>query len=514
MERYQLQTLPSRTDQKRSTLNSENDGSSGYPDGPFLVARQLHQYAALSLSRFVNRSMPGDTQFNELTACPRCDKSPLSQGEDGYRCSACKIDFPSLDGIPWLFAEPDASIGEWRNRLHFSLQQLANDSQRFKASLADEDLADLTRQRLDQQMKATDEHRNMLRKILAPIDIQSSQTSYESYLALRTRLPVDQGIASYYANIHRDWAWGDSENEASLEQIRAITDGGKSLGRTLVLGAGACRLAYDVHMQLDTDLCVAMDFNPLLLLIAKSVMRGDEPEFYEFPIAPKSINDFAVLRKLSAPANIRDGFHLVLGDALRTPFAPTSFDTVITPWIIDIINEDLSVQAARINNLLKPAGRWINFGSLAFDHPQKSRCYSTEETIAIVESSGFARPKTKDEMIPYMCSPSSRHGRQETVFTFAAGKTNPVDSPARHKALPDWIVTGKEPVPALQSFRSQAMSTQIHSYIMSIIDGKRTIADMAIILEQKKLMSKEEAIPALRNFLTKMYDDSQRTSGF
>jgi len=86
--------------------------------------------------------------------------------------------------------------------------------------------------------------------------------------------------------------------------------------------------------------------------------------------------------------------------------------------------------------------------------------------------------------------------------------------PARHKALPDWIVTGKVPVPALQSFRSQAMSTQIHSYIMSIIDGKRTIGDMATILEQQKLMSKEEAIPALRTFLTKMYDDSQRKSGF
>jgi len=458
--------------------------------------------------------MPGDTQLTKLTACPRCDKSPLTHADDGYRCNACKIDFPSLDGIPWLFAEPEASLGEWRNRLHFSLQQLSNESQRIKASLDDEDLSELTLQRLEQQMKAADEHRNVLRKILAPIDIQSSQASYESYLALRTRLPIDQGIASYYANIHRDWAWGDVENEASLEQIRAVTDGGKSLGKTLVLGAGACRLAYDIHMQLDTELCVAMDFNPLLLLIAKSVMRGEEPQFYEFPIAPKSIDDFAVLRTLSAPKTIRDGFHLVLGDALRTPFAAGSFDTVITPWIIDIINEDLPVQAARVNNLLQDGGRWINFGSLAFDHPQKSRCYSTEETIAIVESNGFGTPETRNETIPYMCSPSSRHGRQETVFTFAARKTIQVAMPARHKALPDWIVTGKVPVPALQSFRSQAMSTQIHSYIMSIIDGKRTIGDMATILEQQKLMSKEEAIPALRTFLTKMYDDSQRKSGF
>jgi hypothetical protein len=164
--------------------------------------------------------------------------------------------------------------------------------------------------------------------------------------------------------------------------------------------------------------------------------------------------------------------------------------------------------------LLADGGRWINFGSLAFDHPQRSRCYSTEETLDIVESSGFATPKTRDATIPYMCSPASRHGRQETVFTFAAEKTGNVKAPARHKALPDWIVTGKDPVPALKSFQSQAMSTQIHAYIMSIIDGKRTIGDMAVILEQQRLMTKEEAVPALRTFFTRMYDDSQRNSGF
>jgi hypothetical protein len=47
-----------------------------------------------------------------------------------------------------------------------------------------------------------------------------------------------------------------------------------------------------------------------------------------------------------------------------------------------------------------------------------------------------------------------------------------------------------------------------------MIDGKRTIGDMAKILEQQKLMTKEEAIPAIRNFLTRMYDDSRKSPGF
>lgn len=458
--------------------------------------------------------MPDENHIADLIACPRCDKTPLSEKGGGYRCSACKVDYPAVGDIPWLFAGPDASLGEWRNRLHFSVQQLSGDSQRIQAELAADDLNVLTRKRLQRQVKAIDDHRNKLRGILEPVDIQSMQASNESYLALRTRLPIDQGIQTYYANIHRDWSWGDTENEASVNEIKAIIGDKVQLGDTLILGAGACRLAYDIHMQLDTKRTVAMDFNPLLLLVAKSVMRGDETELYEFPLAPKSLDDFAVLRKLSAPEAVREDFHLVFGDALRPPFAADSFDTVVTPWIIDIVNEALPVQAARINNLLKPQGRWINFGSLAFDHPVRARRYSSEEALAIVEESGFATPESREQSIPYMCSPASRHGRQETVFTFSASKTKNVKSPARHKALPDWIVTGKEPVPLLQSFRSQAMSTQIYAFVMSLIDGKRTIGDMARILEQQKLMTRQEAEPAIRTFLTRMYDDSERNSGF
>ena len=296
--------------------------------------------------------MPAASQLTELTACPRCDKSPLSRTTSGYRCSSCKTDFPSVSDIPWLFAEPDASLGEWRNRLHFALQQLSNDAKRLTSDLKGNTLSTLTRQRLEKQRQAVDEHRATLRQILAPVDIQSSQASYESYLALRTRLPTDQGISTYYGNIHRDWAWGDEENAASLAQISDVTDGGKALGNTLVLGAGACRLAYDIHMELDTGFTVAMDFNPLLLLIANTVMQGAQQELYEFPIAPRTIDDFAVLRTLSAPQAVDDRFQLVFGDALRPPFTNGQFDTVVTPWLIDIVDEDLPLQAARINQLL------------------------------------------------------------------------------------------------------------------------------------------------------------------
>jgi uncharacterized protein YbaR (Trm112 family)/ubiquinone/menaquinone biosynthesis C-methylase UbiE len=452
--------------------------------------------------------------LTDLLACPRCDKTPLDESDGVYSCKACKIDFPSIDGIPWMFAEPQATLGEWRGRLQFALQKLSQESASLETELGDKELRPLTKRRLERFRKATDSHRRSLQKLLQPVDVQSLHGNYESYLALRTRMPADQALNTYYANVHRDWSWGDEENKASMKQLRSVLHESAELGNVLVLGAGAGRLAYDLHMQMDCTTTVAMDFNPLLLLIAKSVMGGDSLKMYEFPIAPKSLEDDAVLRTLSAPDVVRDGFHLVLGDALRAPFAEGSFDTVVTPWLIDIITEDLPVMAARVNGLLKPEGRWVNFGSLAFASPERARRYSPEETKAIVAESGFSDPYVSEASIPYMCSPASRHGRQEKVFSFSAYKERNAEKAPRHRALPDWIVTGKEPVPLTQSFRSQAMTTQIYSFMMSLIDGKRTIKDMAVVLEKQKLMTREEAEPAIRSFLTKMYDDSQKQSGF
>lgn len=449
-----------------------------------------------------------------LLACPRCDKSPLETTDDALHCNACKIDFPMIENMPWMFAEPQAALGEWRGRLQFSLQKFSHEIAGLQEELKNEDLRALSRRRLTRYKKALESHRRSLQKLLRPVEIQSLQGNYESYLALRTRLPSEQGLNTYYANIHRDWAWGDKENKASLQQVRAVLHDHADLGIVLVLGAGAGRLAYDIHTELDCSTTVAMDFNPLLMLVAKTVTSGARLNLYEFPIAPLALDDDAVLRKLTAPAVVDENFHLVFGDALRPPFPDKSFDTVVTPWLIDIISEDLPIMAARINNLLKNNGRWVNFGSLAFSSPEHALCYSPEETKAIVAESGFSDPYVSQATIPYMCSPASRHGRQERVFTFSAYKERAVSKPERHKALPDWIVTGQDPVPLKPSFRQQAMTTQIYSFIMSLIDGKRSIKDMAVVLENQKLMTKKEAEPAIRSFMTKMYDDSNKQPGF
>lgn len=455
--------------------------------------------------------MESGRPITELLACPRCGES---LADSGNRCDDCALEFPELGGVRCLFADPETTLGEWRSRLHFVIRKLEREAAQLDADMTSTEMMALTRKRLGHLKAANEDHARRLHALLAPLDLESLQAEYETYLALRTRLPSDQGLTTYYNNIHRDWAWGDEENSASVELVlRALGDEGLG-AKTLVLGAGAGRLAYDLHQATDTALTVAVDFNPLLALLAHRVMSGDSVELYEFPIAPRTLEDYAALRTLQAPEPAREGMHFILADALRAPFRDASFDTVITPWLVDILPEDFSVLCRRVNRLLAPRGRWIIFGSLAFNHANPALCYSLEECADAIRGAGFAEPTVHEATIPYMCSPASRHGRRESVVTWTARKEQEVESPSPYQALPDWLLRGDEPVPLLNSFQAQAISTRTYAFIMSLIDGRRSASDIAEVMSQQGLMTKEEAVPTIRTFLIKMYEDSQRQSGY
>jgi hypothetical protein len=65
-------------------------------------------------------------------------------------------------------------------------------------------------------------------------------------------------------------------------------------------------------------------------------------------------------------------------------------------------------------------------------------------------------------------------------------------------------------VPLLPAFQSQAMATRIYAFLMGLVDGRRSVKDMAKLLADQRLMTREDAEPAVRNFLLRMYDDAQR----
>lgn len=452
--------------------------------------------------------MSNQNSLSSVLACPRCGRGPVNLERAGWICNACSSGFPAIGEIPWLFADPRQALAEWRGRLGFLTQHLGSEAAAMRAAAQNAGAA--TRGRLEHVAAAHEDQIERLRTLLAPLGLDQASIAETTHQGLGTRLPTEQGLTNYYVNLHRDWAWGDEENALALAELRAVLGGEFSgFGRTLVHGVGAGRLAYDLHAASDAPLTVATDFNPLLLFVAREIFAGRSVELYEFPIAPRRIEDHAVLRRLAAPAPARAGLELVAADALQPPFADGAFDTVVTPWFIDIIGEPFARVAARINLALKPGGRWINTGSLAFSRAAHADRIGLEEVLELLPRAGFAGVEVRETSLPYMRSPASRHSRIENTVTWVARKTGPPAEMPRARVLPEWLLNADKPVPRTRAFEIQAISSRVHAFLLALINGERTMRDMARVLVEQRLMSAQEADAAVRTFLARLHEETE-----
>jgi SAM-dependent methyltransferase len=456
---------------------------------------------------------PAPVALEELLSCPQCLAGVLHRTAAGWACVACAARFPEVGGVPWLFAEPGARLAEWRQRFQLVQQEHAWEHARVVEALRDEALSAVTRGRLQRLADGHAAQPQLLRALLAPIEPDAAIARYETLLALRTRTPLSQDLNSYYPNLHRDWVWGQAENEAAFELVRELA-GAAAPGRTLIVGAGAGRLAYDIHERLGPSVTVALDINPLLLLCAERVARGGVAGLYEFPLAPRTAGDVALLRELRAPRAARAGLEFIFGDALRAPFRPGAFDTIVTPWFIDIVPQEPAEVAARLNELLAPGGRWLNFGSLNFPRREPALRYSPEELPALLAAGGFDVAAVTERTLPYLQSPASRHGRIETVFAFCAMRQRAAAPVPRSGNLPAWIADPQLPVPLLPYFESRALANRIYAFVMALIDGRRGIAQIAAYLVEQKLMLPGEAEAAVRSFLATLHEEARTRDRF
>ncbi|MEE4360652.1 MAG: methyltransferase domain-containing protein [Pseudomonadales bacterium] len=444
-----------------------------------------------------------------VLACPRCQRVIEAQ-EAAFRCKACKVDYPVIGGVPWLFAVPSAVLSEWRTRFARELQAMDLEVARAAAAVRDQPtLRETTRQRLARTASGFAARAADLRMLLEPLGKPAEEMPHEVLLALRTRLPPSQGLTTYSQNAFRDWSWGDDENLESASMVAShLPDDPETL---LVLGSGAGRLAYDLHQLGMQAWTLGLDLNPLLTFIGDRVSRGEVLELYEFPLAPRRMEDIAVKRTLKAPERTRDGLAFLLGDILSAPLRPGSIDVIVAPWFVDIVDIDFAILARHLAQLLKPDGQLVLFGSLTFSSAEPALRYSFEEVEAILEEAGFGATSVEERSIPYLCSPSSRHGRRERVVTLGARKVREVKAPPKPAALPDWLVAGRETVPLTEAFQYQIAATRIHAFIMSLIDGKRSIRDMAQLMEEQGLMPRKDAEEAVRQFLITMWNESRQS---
>ena len=456
----------------------------------------------------------GSAPYLRKLRCPHCFATELSISKQAavITCSNCSARYPLITAgngvIPFLFGQLDTAVQGWSARLNGYLLKNNQHIDVLKKSLDDKKTSKLTRQRVKKMMQARVQLAEQLISHLQFFYDHSTSVDLNS----NVQVAQNQGVDSYINNIFRDWCWENGENEQLIQAVADVLPAEfTNAGDVLTMGSGAARFSVDFHFRWHANYSVLLDINPLLSQVAKSIIDGQTVSLYEFPIAPLSVDDYAVLQQCTWPKTLdapRPGqFDFILGDAGNVPFEEKSFDTVLTPWLIDIIPMDLRDFIPHVNRVLKSGGVWVNTGSLAFFHNNESWNYSQSEVTDLLNKYGFDVETSQRTEIQYLHSPHSAHGRRENVFSFCARKKFDSVAPKPHAYLPNWLCDEDMSIPRLNELLAESSKHLLQAQVLSAVDGVRSVRDIGMLLAEQYEMSEQSATAAVRKILMDNYKE-------
>ncbi len=410
----------------------------------------------------------------EALVCPRCERSLIAR-QCGLGCEGCGAEFPRLGSIFCLV--PDAAL--WRTLWLRRFDDYSASIELRVASLRKEaeapDLLPMTQQRLRQLAAGLELQLESLAGLFSALDTDGDPLPATA-IPSRPESGSQVAVLEYQEHIFRDWVWGQRECDEAIAFIGPAIP--PRISRVAIYGAGAGRLAADIHRRSEPAQTFALDLNPLPFLVADRLLAGEEVDLPEFPVDPNSVDEVVIARKLALPERLREGFSLIFADALRPPFAAGSLDVVVTSWFIDVVGVDLRQTAARINRVLRPGGLWINVGPLRF-RTAPSRAYSIEEAVELAKLAHFDVESNDRQDIAYLDSPVSGSRRSETVFRFVARKTGEAPAVEIPDPIPPWVANTLAPIPVTPALVALGRTSLFTSGVLSMIDGTRSIVDVA-----------------------------------
>jgi len=314
-------------------------------------------------------------------ACPACN-GPLSMKAE-LSCEKCNQKFPMLDGMPILMDKPQESINIWRQQFMSFVASQQNAIRQESSLIASPTCYAPMKKRLQKIIRARTENLQSIADLMIPLRDAGEGTPPQK------AVPVDSG-AGYFSNTYyllRDWGWDTGESDIMCDKVKEILPPDLVMESLLVLGAGGCRESYSLHEHYNCPLTVSTDIDPLKLLGASRIISGGELNLYQIFLnnvrdAQKNVSYW----ELRGPQLPEKEFLYILADATRLPFAESSFQVVFTPFLIDVVGEDLRTLAPKIQRILQPGGIWVNYGAMTFGYEM---AYTGEEVLAIIADSGF-----------------------------------------------------------------------------------------------------------------------------
>jgi hypothetical protein len=269
-------------------------------------------------------------------------------------------------------------------------------------------------------------------------------------------------------------------------------------------------------MRCKPALTVALDISPLFLVAAKRVMFGTGLELQEFPAFPADSASVCVQRQLRAPAGAPPRFHLLLADAFAAPLRAGAFDTVLTPWFIDIVPVDIRRTLSVIHPLLAPGGRWINHGPLNYQkqHPHSQR-YTLDELYTLIRLAGFSPGEARAEQMPLLASRASANARLERVITFAARKEeisvpDPGTEHPPSAGPPPWLLFSHLPIPRFAGLDRFRTDHPVMAFVARGIDGAATLGDLAARMIKEHGARPDAALDGTRALVNLLHQECRK----
>lgn len=355
------------------------------------------------------------------------------------------------------------------------LQLIEAEMQKIAAARKHPELLHSTKQRLDGLYTAHQSQLKSLRALLLPLGYRELSLPAEESLAHLSQ--AKSVLASNFENLFRDWVWGDDEVSTTVREIEKALDNVKPNANVLFLGAGGCRIPYELHHKFTNCFTTVSDINPLLLSAAQKAIHGDGVQLIEFPSTPAINKPSFFERQLIAKKPIVENFDFLVSDARIPAFAEKTIDIIFTPWLLDVVHMDLADFLSVLNFQLPINGTWINTGPLQFEYRGVENMYSLAEIKEIVNMSGFCVEYEHVTRIPYMNSQDIGTARTEEVFTFRARKIKDVELVEFNPLMnqPDWYLDHQLPIRFPGDSTKLANAYHTNAHILRLVDGERTL---------------------------------------
>lgn len=438
-----------------------------------------------------------------LLRCPTCAlRLPLEAAGKG--CSECRRVGLAIDGIPVLAGDPRAMRDDWGTQLREFSTETQTTRDKVLAQLAGQDLHPRTRARLERVHDALGQHQRWIEALFEGAGIEPRAAAPDT----AARVPGEGVVTAYFDQVHRDWGWHEDTEEitTALEVVLEVV-GDQRPRRMLVLGAGGCRLPYELHRALGVETTVAVDVNPLPFFVARRVIAGQSLPMFEFPLSPRHSEHAAVRRELRCPSPGAAGFCLLFADGLCPPVATGAFDAVFTPWFIDQVPPDMRDLLPEIHRCLAPDGVWINHGPLLYHpvHTMPTHRYRDDEVLALVAEAGFEVERHRWDRLLYMQSPAGSQGRTEGVLSFLARRSQPPEAKERARARPAWLddpSLAVERWPALERYQAPH---PMFAAVATLIDGQRSATQIAQQMTLRFNLPEASALGGVLTCLAEMW---------